>query len=512
MFALRIASLAFLFTFSAVRANDLAAKIRAVTDAPEYKAARWGILVVDAKTGATVYEQNPDKLFLPASVTKLFTCATALAELGSDYRFVTPVYVRGEVKDKVLDGDLVLVASGDLTFGGRRGKSEGIEFANNDHTYANSGLMNSTLTDTNPLYALEQLAKQIAAEIREVKGEVLIDDRLFVRTRSSGSGPEIVSPILVNDNVVDVIVSPGEKEGDPAIVKARPETAYIQMDADVRTSKAGGNPNISVEATGSGQFMVRGRIPVKAEPTVRIYPVDEPVLFARALFIESLRKQGVKIAASLHRPRRFEMPGPGDKLSRIAEYRSEPLAETIKVTLKVSHNLYASTLPVLVGLRHQDGTAEAGLRQQGRLLKGLGVDPTTVSFAGGAGGASADSASPRATVNLLRAMAKHPAGADYFKAMPILGVDGTLSESVAKESPARGKVRGKTGTLAWYDAQNERLLLRSKALAGELETEKGTKLYFAMFLNDMPLAQGGTAAQQGKVIGKLCEIIYKNDP
>src|SRR5215211_178353 len=112
-----------LILFAAVvRADDLADKIRAVTDAPEYKAARWGILVVDCDSGKPVYERNPDKLFLPASVTKLYTCATALCELGPDFRFVTPVYRRGEVTDKVLDGDLILVASGDLTFGGRRGK------------------------------------------------------------------------------------------------------------------------------------------------------------------------------------------------------------------------------------------------------------------------------------------------------------------------------------------------------------------------------------------------------
>src|SRR6185503_12327810 len=92
------------------RADELAEKIEAVTNAPEYKPARWGILVTDAASGKVLYEHDADKLVLPASVTKLYTCATALCELGSDYRFVTPVYRRGEVKDKVLDGDLILVA------------------------------------------------------------------------------------------------------------------------------------------------------------------------------------------------------------------------------------------------------------------------------------------------------------------------------------------------------------------------------------------------------------------
>jgi serine-type D-Ala-D-Ala carboxypeptidase/endopeptidase (penicillin-binding protein 4) len=425
---------------------------------------------------------------------------------------MTNVYRRGDLTGKVLDGDLVLVAGGDLTFGGRRGKEGRTLFADNDHTYANSGLMDSKLTDSDPLYALNDLATQVAESIKEVRGEILIDDRLFPRTRSSGSGPDVVAPILVNDNVADVIVTPGEKEGDPASVKVRPETAYLQMDADVRTGKAGSPTTITIETTGAGQFMVRGRVPAKSAPAVRIFPIDDPNLWARALFIEALRRQGVKVAASLYRPRRTDLPAPEARLPRVAAYKSEPLADAIKVTLKVSHNLYASTLPVIVGVKHGHPTAEAGLRQQAKLLREFGLDPGSVSFAGGAGGANADSVTPRATVDLLKAMAKHPVAKEYFDALPILGVDGTLAESVAKDSPARGKVRAKTGTLGWSDAQNERTLLRSKALAGELETAKGTKLYFAMFVNDLPLPPGQPASSVGKTLGKLCEVIYKHGP
>ena len=507
----RLAFFVISFLVGSVQADELSDKIKAVIEVPEYKAARWGLLIVDAKTGSTIYEQNPDKLFLPASVTKLFSCATAITELGPDFRFTTPVYRHGEVTSRVLNGDLILVASSDLTFGGRRGKTTAIEFSDNDHTYANGGAMNAKVTNTDPLYALNELAKQVANGISEVKGEVLIDDRLFLRTRSSGSGPEIVCPILVNDNVVDVIVTPGEKTETPAVVKMRPETAYLQMDADVRTAKESSAASIFVEATGTGRFMVRGTIPLRSAPVVRIYTVDEPMLFARALFIEALRKHGVKVATSLHRPRRFDLPAKDAMgLVRIGEYHSEPLADTLKVTLKVSHNLYASTLPVLVGSKRGDGTAEAGLRQQGKMLKGFGVDPERVSFAGGAGGAQADAATPRATVGLLQAMSKHPAAKEYFDALPVLGIDGTLAEAVAKDSPARGKARAKTGTLSWYDYQNERMLLRSKALAGEIETAKGTKLYFAIFLNDMPLPRNMTAGDQGKVLGKICEIVYKH--
>src|SRR5258706_11272798 len=99
----------------AVAEETLAQRIEAVVNGPDYKQAHWGILVVNAKTGETIYEHNADKLCTPASTTKLYSCATALATFGPDYKFVTPVYLRGELKGDRLTGDLVLVASGDLT-------------------------------------------------------------------------------------------------------------------------------------------------------------------------------------------------------------------------------------------------------------------------------------------------------------------------------------------------------------------------------------------------------------
>src|SRR5262245_22568463 len=100
------------------RADGLTDEIDKLVLAPPYKQARWGLLVVEADSGKVVLERNADQLFAPASTTKLFTCAAALSALGADRTFTTPVYRRGEVKDGRLQGDLILVAQGDLTLGG----------------------------------------------------------------------------------------------------------------------------------------------------------------------------------------------------------------------------------------------------------------------------------------------------------------------------------------------------------------------------------------------------------
>jgi D-alanyl-D-alanine carboxypeptidase/D-alanyl-D-alanine-endopeptidase (penicillin-binding protein 4) len=196
----------------------------------------------------------------------------------------------------------------------------------------------------------------------------------------------------------------------------------------------------------------------------------------------------------------------------VATLASAPLKDAVAVTLKVSHNLYASTLPCLVAVSKGGSTAEAGLRAEGQILQDLGVDTGAVSFGGGSGGASADHASARAVVQLLQGMSKRGEWEAYKAAMPVLGVDGTLADVVKPDSPARGKVRAKTGTLVWYDAANDRQLLQSKALAGVMTTKAGTELHFAMMMNNVPLPKGVTSSREGKALGRLCELLYEHGP
>ena len=492
--------------------TNLAEKLDAVVTGPDYKHASWGALVVDAKTGDTVYARNADAMLAPASVTKLFSGAAALVTLGPDHTQETAVYQRGLLLKGTLRGDLIVVASGDLMLGGRSKHGKTV-FKDKDHTYANGS--DADLTDTDPLAGLNDLAKQVkAAGITSIDGDVLIDDRLFARTRSSGSGPDSVAPITVNDNLIDVLVTPGAKEGDPAKVVTRPETAFYNVDAVVTTGGEKAAPNLVLIGVGPNHLAIRGKVPAGGKPLVRIYGVDEPALFARALFIEALRRNGVQAQAAVLRPGGGALPAKADyeKLPKVAKFTSAPFKDTLTVTLKVSHNLYASTLPCLVAAAKGKTTAEFGLGEQRKILKELGVDTNAISFGGGAGGAPSDFVSARATVQLIQGMAKRPEWDVYKTAMPVLGVDGTLSEVVKADSPARGKVFAKTGTLIWYDSVNERFLLKSKALAGTMTTKSGTALHLCLMVNNVPLPEGVTSAREGKVLGKLCELLYEHGP
>src|SRR5438128_2168207 len=94
---------------TAAYAESPASQIEEVMNGSDYKHAQWGVLAVDMETGAPVYEHDPDKLFAPASTTKLYSVAAALDGLGADHQFKTRVIRRGNIDDDGgLNGDLIL--------------------------------------------------------------------------------------------------------------------------------------------------------------------------------------------------------------------------------------------------------------------------------------------------------------------------------------------------------------------------------------------------------------------
>lgn len=491
---------------------ELPVGFRDVLDRPEYKPSHWAFHFVDLATGETLYSLNAEKLMVPASVTKLFSTAAVLDELGATNRFKTHVIQRGELgPGGVLRGELILVASGDLTMGGRTDAAGGIAFRNVDHTYANWTEC-TEWTEPDPLAGLRALAKQIGhAGIRSVQGAVLVDDRLFDSGSSSGSGPRRLSPILINDNVLDVRVTPTVL-GQPALVEIRPAPSTWTLDAQVITS-TNATPTIRIHQEGDGRVVVRGTILAGGQPVVRIVEVEDPREFARRLFVEVLEREGVKVmddrAVAADRshstlPSREEVRA--GKV--VATLISPPLRDHLRLILKVSHNLHASTLPMLLAAQHNERTLEAGLRRQAEILRRMGLAVESLSFGGGAGGTRSDYVTAKTTVDLLRLMIARPDFGDFYDALPILGKDGTLA-AVSKEHPAAGHVRAKTGTLAWDNVLNDTTLLTSKALAGYITAKSGRRLAFAAFVNGVHHGRELKAKREGEALGRLCEVAWE---
>lgn len=93
----------------------LARQVDSLISQRQFRSAEWGVLIVNPRRADTLFSHAAGKLFLPASNMKIVTAAVALKQLGPDYRYHTTFAVRGEVRDSILDGDLVVIGRGDPT-------------------------------------------------------------------------------------------------------------------------------------------------------------------------------------------------------------------------------------------------------------------------------------------------------------------------------------------------------------------------------------------------------------
>jgi D-alanyl-D-alanine carboxypeptidase/D-alanyl-D-alanine-endopeptidase (penicillin-binding protein 4) len=98
---------------------ELRHEIDSLTSQPVFRNAQWGVLIVNPRTGDTLYSKNAGKLFMPASNLKIITGAAALTLLGPEYRYRTTFLSDGEVRDSLLDGDLIVIGRGDPTVSDR---------------------------------------------------------------------------------------------------------------------------------------------------------------------------------------------------------------------------------------------------------------------------------------------------------------------------------------------------------------------------------------------------------
>ena len=189
-----------------------------------YRKSTWGLRVLTSD-GKVLIDYNPQPQFFIGSVRKVFSVGQLLNVVGPDHTYDTPVYRTGTVDSAgVLHGNLVVVASGDLTMGGRTNSDGTIALTQFDHNEADS-LGNAVLTAPDPLAGYAELARQVAAAgIKKIDGDVVIDDRLFQAFDFRGQFN--VTPIFVNDDVVDLTINPGASAGSAASVTWRPSRPH----------------------------------------------------------------------------------------------------------------------------------------------------------------------------------------------------------------------------------------------------------------------------------------------
>jgi PBP4 family serine-type D-alanyl-D-alanine carboxypeptidase len=508
---------------STAASTSVPAGIASVMHRPRYAHASWNLLVTDLGTGKTIYELKPDRLAFTGSVRKLFSVGLALNALGAHHRFRTPVYRRGSLDASgALQGDLVLVGAGDLTLGGRLKADGTIAFTDFDHNDANN-LGTAILTPQDPLRGLDDLARQVRASgIRSVKGDVIVDDRLFESYRVP-NGNLLITPILVNENMVDVWVAPTQA-GKAAGVAWRPKTEAFGVNGSVTTVAAGKPADITLSGDGemdcnwpaacigtvTGNIPVGYKAPLSGSATlVRTFRIEAPASFARIAFVQALRRAGVTVRASrMARNAADKLPPRGSFTpdTRVAEFVSPPYSEYTKLVLKVSLNLGANLSLSLFGLTKGQRTIAGALAAERKtLVDQMGIKGGEFEFPTNGSGSPDSRAAPRATVKMLTEMSKGNNATAYRASLPVLGVDGSLA-GTGRSLPAKGHVFAKTGTTI------DRGGLKAQVLAGYIDAKSGRHLAFALYVNDVgPIKSIADVAEVFGDEGEITNVIYESN-
>jgi serine-type D-Ala-D-Ala carboxypeptidase/endopeptidase (penicillin-binding protein 4) len=472
----------------------LASKIYKILSQPEVARGMWGIQVKSLTSGKVLYQQNSEKLFTPASNTKLFTTAAVLALIGPDYKFHTTVESAGSL-DRYgrLSGDLVLVGRGDPNLSGRV-------------------LPYNLRTERTmpPLAALERLADQVAQRgVKYIDGDVIADDSYyaFERYGEGWSQDDLVwewgapvSALTINDNVIFVSIMPADRVGDHAFVSIVPYADYYRVDNRIITTPPGTAPRkifINREP-GSNHLTLWGNIPSDDTGANEALAIEDSADFAAQAFRGMLEKRGIVVYGRT-RARHNELAnintlsvtttasaGGGDEKlipalkpvpMVLASYESQPLSQDLRVINKVSQNLHAELMLRLLGReKGTAGTIEGGLEVERAFLSRADITKDEYVFFDGSGLSRENLVTPDAVVKLLTYAASQPWGELYESTLPVAGIDGSLSERF-KNSDIEGRVQAKTGALGHVNT-----------LSGYATTMKGDRIAFSILANNHNLS------------------------
>ncbi|MCC6739367.1 MAG: D-alanyl-D-alanine carboxypeptidase/D-alanyl-D-alanine-endopeptidase [Planctomycetia bacterium] len=373
--------------------------------------------------GDALGAQRGDETFPLASVTKLFTACAALEALGPDRELATRLWVlRGA------DGEAALVAVG----GGDPGIS------GRDH-------------GGNPCAVFERWADALReAGIRRIT-RIDLDDSRFGPDRLGATWPADqlhkwycapAGALTLNDNCVDVTVTPGKAPGDPAVVRVSPDTAFVKIDNRCTTTSERGQHSVVLWRNASSRTIsVSGKFLAGAAAVEESVTIDDPTLFFGTVLRETLARKGLDAAsapvAALKAPF-APRAGDGQPLLHATRVR-----DALPVMLQRSQNLYAELLFRACSPRGASAAqcAEAGKRA----LAPLGIALEDLAWLDGSGLAKGNRASAATVTRLLSAASKRPWGAVLRDSLAAPGGDGTLSKRLAG---LEGAVRAKTGTIS----------------------------------------------------------------
>jgi serine-type D-Ala-D-Ala carboxypeptidase/endopeptidase (penicillin-binding protein 4) len=445
-------------------------RIESLLDSPPYNRQLWGVALVNDQ-GKLLFGRNADKLFIPASNTKLVVTSVASALLPPDWTVNTSVYSAGPVDSGVVQGDLVLYGRGDPTMSKRcysvDTTAEGV-------------------CDTDPFSKLRVLAGRLHDQgIRVVQGDLVGDGSYFDSqlVHPAWEGYDLnwwyaapVSGLGFNDNSVDITWGPGIGINAPAELSITPRLGDLTMENRTRTVEIGGESDI-----GDRMYRIPGTLRLWAEGTVALdarggteyFAMPDPALFTARAFRQALAEAGISVLGTTRSTVDSAKYAAARGRSPLAEVASRPLSDWIFPILNTSQNWFADMLVKQLGrLFGKSGSWSEGITVERRfLIDSMGIDSTLFSLDDGSGLSAANLVAPLAFTQILRFIRRHPHNPTFLAGLPRSGQVGSLHNRFVG-TPLEGRVQAKTGSIS-----------RVNTISGYIEQPSGKVLTFSVQAN-----------------------------
>lgn len=428
---------------------------------------QWAVVVRAVGSGGRLYERNSGKLMMPASNMKIVTMAAAAQSMGWDARFTTILETPAPIDGGVLRGDLYVRGGGDPTINTRSGRGAAL-FA-------------------------EWTSALSAAGIRKIDGRIIGDDNLF-DDEGLGAGwawdylqygyAAPVGAVQYNEDVADLVVTPGPAAGTPAVVTLSPGSG-LTLSNKTTTAAAGTPETVDYRRLLDRPVLeVFGGLPLPspADPPasqVRTVGRQVAVVNPTVYFVQSLKNalvaRGIEVTGDAIDIDDLPTPSsPVDRRTIIIRSASPPLREIGSVMMKVSQNLYADTLLKALGAAvNGAGTVAAGRDAVLAALRDWKIDERSLVMADGSGLSRYNYVTADCITALLERMYIDPRHRDPFMAtLAVAGKEGTVATRLRK-TRAEGNARVKTGSIS-----------NVRALSGYVQTRDGDTLAFSIIAND----------------------------
>lgn len=437
------------------RTARLAEALDAILASPTFGRASVSVVVRSLDTGETLFRRNGQTWLVPASTMKVLTAVAAAERLGWQYRFETRLVATGPIVNGTIDGDLLVVGTGD-----------------------------PTITPRHPsrVDAFDQWAEQLKAQgVRRVNGHIVGDDGAMAPP-GLGIGwawddlqedyGAAYGALQYRDSVVEVTMGPGRTPGAPPVVYLAPANHDLYVDVHAVTSSEGTAPSLTLTRPIGSRFLeVHGQAPLGSAPMTLATAAANPTLFYVNELRAALIRHGIAVDGSGRDiDELVDRPRAADGTTLLVDL-SAPLSEIVTQMLEWSLNNYAETLLLAMDLT-PPATASDGVTRLRDTLTALGVPPGSYSTRDGSGLSRNDYLSADALVATLAAAWASPTlGGPLKAALPVAGADGTLGRRLRGTAGER-RVFAKTGSMS-----------NVRSLAGYVDTLAGETLAFAVMTN-----------------------------